>query len=219
LVRVFRVGYGLALELKWKGNKWLKKSWFGKQSLDLGFWGDHWGGMLEGFFKKRPLFYTRLAGDEAYREFRTLEEIVKCHDELDGIIAIDHLFSLLFPKGLTAFPVRAYQPLTFKNLILTCWARHYLGISGNIEPLTMEEVRVLFKDLWKESARPHQVDAEMTQAFFRWLQMRSGLSFDELQNSTANTLDSLFIELDEEYGSVSHKDLDPRYIKHFLVTP
>lgn len=219
LARVFRVGYGTALEMKWKADKWVKASWFGKQSLDLDFWGNDWGGMLRGVLKKRPVFYTGLSGDESYREFKTLEDIGRCGNVLDAAIAIDHLLSLLFPQSPIVFPIQTYLPLTFKNLILTCWARHYLKISGDIEPLTMDEMKMLFKDLWTKQTKPDRVDPGMKQAFFDWLQVRSGLRVDELQSSTASTLDFLFVELDEEYGSVSHKDLDPRYIEHFLVTP
>lgn len=218
LARVFRAGYGTALELKWKADKWLKESWFGKQPLDLGFWVDDWGGMLQGLLRKRPLFYTGLSGDEPYREFKTLDDIAQCNSVLDGVVAMDHLISLLFPKSPTEFPVQAYQPLTFKNLILTSWARHHLKMSGDIEPLTTEELTILFKDLWKEPAKPRRVDPEMKQAFFNWLQERAGPGVDALEKSAASTLDSLFVELDEEYRSVSLKDLDPRYIKHFLVT-
>jgi hypothetical protein len=218
LARVFRVGYGTALELKWKADKWLKESWYSKQSLDFGFWGEDLGGMLQGVLKKRPLFYAGLSADEPYREFKTLEDVALCHEALDSVIAMDNLLSLLFPESPVVFPVQTYLPLTFKNLILTCWARHHLEISGDIDPLTIEELRMLFNDLWKESAKPHGVDPETKQAFFNWLQVRSGLSADEFQGSAASTLDSLFVELDEEYGSVSHEDLDPRYIKHFLVT-
>jgi hypothetical protein len=219
LARVFRVGYGTALELKWKADKWRKESWFGKQSLDFGFWGDDWGGILQGVLKKRPLFYSGLPGDEVYRQFRTLEEIARCHNMLDGVIAMDHLLSLLFPKSLTPFSVQAYQPRNFKNLILTGWARHHLEISGDIDPLTIEELKILFRDLWSKPAKPYRIAPKMKQDFFGWLQVRSGLGADELQNTASSALDFLFVELEEEYGMVSLGDLNPRYIKHFLVTP
>jgi hypothetical protein len=217
LTLVFRVGYGSALELKWKAEKWIKQSWFGKQSLDLGFWGEDWGGTLEGLLKKKPLFHTGMPGSEPYREFRTLEEIAAYQHVLDGVIATDDLLSLLFPKSPTAFPVDAYQPVTFKNLVLTCWARHHLKISGDVEPLTMEQLKILFESLWKKPAKHHRIDPGMKQAFIDWLQLRSGMRAEELKNTPTSTLDFLFVELEQEYGAVSQEDLDPRYIKHFLV--
>ncbi len=59
----------------------------------------------------------------------------------------------------------------------------------------------------------------MKQAFFDWLQMQPDQSVAQILGRVGKTFDRLFGELEQEYGSVSLKDLDPRYIKHFLVTP
>jgi len=218
LAQVFQGGYGTALELRWKADKWLKESWFGKQSLDVGFWGDDWGGMLQGVLKKRPLFYTGLSEDEPYREFKTLDDVTYCHQTLDKVIALDHLLSFSFPKSPVTAVVEGYQPITYKSLLLTSWARHHLGLTPDIEPLTLKDLKAFFRDLWDKKARPRQVDTGMKQAFLDWLQDRSSLAVDEIQGSVADALDVLFDELDKEYGSVSLIDLDPRYLKHFLVT-
>ena len=47
--------------------------------------------------------------------------------------------------------------------------------------------------------------------------MRSEEAIDEISDQARRTIDRLLGELEKEYGSVSPKDLDPRYIKHFLV--
>jgi hypothetical protein len=218
LAEIFRVGYGTALELRWETEKWLRESWFGKQAFDLSFWGDDWARMLEGVLKKRPLFCKGLSEGEAYREFRTLHEITHCHKALDEVIALDHLFSLLFPKSPVAFLVQAYQPITYKSLLLTCWARHHLKLAEDVEPLAFEDLKAFFRDLWDKKTGPRQVDPGMKQAFLDWLQMRSGRGVDEILSTAGNTFNIVFGELDQEYGSVSLKDLDPRYVKHFLVT-
>jgi len=49
--------------------------------------------------------------------------------------------------------------------------------------------------------------------------MRSGQAIAETPGNVGITIDRLFSELEKEYGSVSVNDLDPRYIKHFLVRP
>ena len=58
LSSIFKVGYGLALELKWRAEKWRKKSWFEKEGLLLSFWGEDWLGVLGGLLIKKPLFMT-----------------------------------------------------------------------------------------------------------------------------------------------------------------
>jgi hypothetical protein len=47
--------------------------------------------------------------------------------------------------------------------------------------------------------------------------VRTGLAADALQDQVGTTMDSLFNEIENEYGSVSIQDLDPRYVRHFLV--
>lgn len=219
LHHLFRVGYGAALKLRWNTEKWLKESWFVRESFALSFWGDYWEGILEGLLRKRPLFYTGFSEGEPYREFKTLEEITRCHRALDQIMALDQLLSLLFAQTAVVHPVQAYHPVTYKNLLLTCWARHHLGLPEETKSLGIEELKIFFRNLWVKEARPYRVDTKMKQAFLDWLQMRSDQAIDEILSQVGKTFERLFGELEKEYGSVSLKDLDPRYIKHFLVTP
>jgi hypothetical protein len=65
---------------------------------------------------------------------------------------------------------------------------------------------------------PYRVDTRMKQAFLDWLEMRSGRAIADILSQAGKTFDRLFDELEKEYGSVSVNDLNPRYIKHFLVT-
>ena len=197
----------------------VKESWFVRQDFGLNFWNDEREGILEGLLKKRPLFFTGFSEGEPYREFKTLEEITHCQSALDEIMAVDHALSLLFAQGAIAHPVIAYQPVTYKNLLLTCWARDHLGLPEETEPLAVDKLKALFRDLWGRKARPRRVDKKMKQAFLDWLQMGSGQTIDEILDRVNKTIDRLFDELEKEYGSVVLKDLDPRYIKHFLITP
>jgi hypothetical protein len=216
---IFRAGYGVALTLRWKSEKWLKESWFARESFSLSFWGDEWGGLLEGLLKKRPLYYTSFSEGEPYREFRNLKDIVYCDESLDQIMSLDRLLSLLFAQTGVAYPVRTCHPVTYKNLLLTCWARHHLGIPEETKSVTVEELKVFFRDLWVKGVKPCRVDTRMKQAFLDWLKVRSDQNMAEILSGARKTFDRLFGELEKEYGSVFPNDLDPRYIKHFLVTP
>ncbi|MGD9209850.1 MAG: DUF6178 family protein, partial [Desulfobacteraceae bacterium] len=42
LSEIFRVGYGQALNLKWRAEKWRNESWFMASGLPLTFWGEAW---------------------------------------------------------------------------------------------------------------------------------------------------------------------------------
>ena len=41
---IFRVGFGGALKLKWRAEKWLSTCWFAQAGLRLTFWGEQWFG-------------------------------------------------------------------------------------------------------------------------------------------------------------------------------
>jgi hypothetical protein len=219
LNQIFRVGYGAGLELKWKAEKWFKNSWFVNQTLGLAFWGMPWEGMLEGLLRKRPLYYAGLSEGELYREFKALEEITHYHKAVDQIMAMDRLLSLVLTHGSLAHRIKADQPLNYKNLLLTCWARNQLGLSEAVKPLLVEELKAFFRNLWRPGGKPRRVEKGMRQSFWDWLMGRSGLAAAEIQNQVGVVLDSLFRELENEYGSVSTEDLDPRYVRHILVIP
>jgi hypothetical protein len=85
--------------------------------------------------------------------------------------------------------------------------------------LLVEELKAFFRNLWRPGGKPRRVEKGMRQSFWDWLMGRSGLAAAEIQNQVGVVLDSLFRELENEYGSVSIEDLDPRYVRHVLVIP
>nr|MBL0713588.1 hypothetical protein [Desulfobacterales bacterium] len=50
-----------------------------------------------------------------------------------------------------------------------------------------------------------------------WLAQRTDRNPADLSNEIGLSLESLFDELQEEYGRVSIEKIDPRYISHFLL--
>jgi hypothetical protein len=218
LAKIFRVGYGAALQLRWKTERWLERSWFVTQDFGLSFWADDWEGMLAGLLKKRPLLYTGFSGGEAYREFETLEEVMHCDRVLEEIMAFDRMLSLVLSRCTIVHPIIAYQAVSYKNIVFTSWARDHLDLNEDVEPLTLKELKSFFRDFWAQEGRPRRVAKRMKQALFDWLRMRGGEAVDEIFDQARKTIDNLLGEIQKESGSVSLKDLDPRYIKHFLVT-
>jgi len=214
LARIFRVGYGAALALKWKVHKWFQKSWFVTQDLETDFWGDAWSNTLEGLIAERPLFCGGFTEEgEPYREFRSVEDIIHCQKVLDQMIALDELLSVMFPPHRLENLSKSFQPLTFKNLLLTCWAQQHLGLDEAAEPLDAEEMRSLFDDLWGGDNKPYHAQKKMRESFSAWLAKRSGKAAGDVDVIATDLMD----ELENEYGSVSVNDLDPVFVKHFLV--
>jgi hypothetical protein len=210
---IFRVGYGVALELKWRAEKWREKSWFEKQSLLLSFWGEQWLGVLGGLLIKKPLFFDNYKTGVLYREFMSMDDIRDAENVLSEVILFDDLFSLM---AINPEPVTD-RFLTYKNFILTLWARDYLGKSGEIEPLRLDEFKRLFDDLWVDKKKPYKIKQSMKESFLNWLSDRTGFANYEISRKLGHTLENLFDEIQSEYGDVSRKDLDPIYIDLFLI--
>ena len=210
---IFRVGYGMALELKWRAEKWRKQSWFEKQGLLLSFWGEQWLGILGGLLIKKPLFFDNYKTGVLYREFMSMEDIRAAENVLSEIMLFDDLFSLM---AINPEPVTD-RFLTYKSFILTLWARDYLGLSREIEALRLDEFKRLLDDLWTDNKKPYKIRRSMKESFLSWLSDRTGFANYEISRKLGHTLENLFSEIQNEYGEVSRKDLDPRYIDLFLT--
>jgi len=213
LSSIFRVGFGLALDLKWRAERWLKKSWFSSKGLLLGFWGEEWMGVLGGLLIKRPLFYDNYKTGKLYREFISIDDIKKTENILNEIIAFDELFSLIAIEPDPA--TKGY--LTYKNFILTLWARHTLGLSEKLIPLTIDEFRGFFDNLWAGKEQPGKTSLSIKESFLDWASSKTGLVNYEISQTLGQFFEHLFIEIESEYGKVSRNDLDPRYIHLFLI--
>ncbi len=213
LSNIFKVGYGLALELKWRAEKWRKKSWFEKEGLLLSFWGEDWLGVLGGLMIKRPLFYDNYKTGVLYREFISMEDIKKTENDLSEIIAFDELLS----RMTIQLDLVANGLITYKNLVLTLWVSYYLGLPEEPLSITLDEFKLFFDDLWAGKDKPRKTSQSMKKLFLNWFSVRTGLSPHEISQSLGQTLENLFNELESAYGEVSKKDLDQRYISLFLI--
>ena len=219
LSHVFRVGYTLCLELKWKAEKWRSKSWFAKNGLALSFWDEEWLGVLGGLLIKKPLFYDNYKTTSSlYREFSSIKDIREAEKVLNEVIAFDNLLSLMTIK----FETTGERTITYKNLILTLWARHYMGLSEELAPLALDELKTFFDDLLitpqkSKKYKQRKTSISIKESFLNWLSEKTGLNIYEINQRSGQTLENLFNAIESEYGGVAKKDLDPRYIYLFLV--
>ena len=133
---------------------------------------------------------------------------------LQEIINLDDLFSL---AQIDPQPVSSYRFLTYKNFLLTLWARSRLGLSETPAALNLEHFRQFYEQLWAPAPASGRIRQTMRESFLHWLATQSGLREDQVSANLAQTLESLFLELEDEYGQVKAKDLDPRFIQHFLI--
>jgi len=218
---LFRVGFGAAQELKWRAEKWQRASWFSSQGLSLAFWGEQGLGVLGGLLIQRPLFFDNYQTGVLYREFTSQQEVEKTSLALEGIIALDTLFSRLNIE-VSSFAGRPF--FNFKNCLLTLWGAHHLDLNGGggierarVAPLTMQDFRRFFPRLWEGKKGSRRIRNALKADFLEWLCARSGFSEDEIRGQVGLILEDLFSEVENEYRDVSLKNLDPRYIHLFLI--
>jgi hypothetical protein len=226
LVELFRVGHGLAMELKWKAEKWQKQSWAKAQAdLPLSFWDEEWVGVLGGLLLARPRFFDNFrTGRTMYRDFTTLEDIRWTDAHLEQVIHTDRVLSMMKIDTAGSRP----QGLTYKNLLLTLWASEDMGIGSPDRPaplvptLPLAKIRRFHRRLFPEGvsadpARPRRIADPIKEAFAGWLSRRTGLDAADIGGQMAPTLEALFADLEEELGAVDSTDIDPRYLRLFLV--
>ena len=220
LALIFRIGYGSALELKWRADKWLQKSWFADQNLPLQFWGEEWTGLLGGLLIKKPLFYDNYKSGLLYREFLSTAEIEATAEIFNMITNFDDIFSKIDVRIKSA---EAYEQLDYKNLILTLWCKDQIDSTnapGELAPLDFDKFKPFFDDLWEDTQaannKQRKIKLTVKESFLNWLSGRTGLEKYDLYTGFGRILEELFSEIEAEYGSVATKDFDPRYVRMFL---
>ena len=221
LTQLFRVGFGGVLELKWRAEKWLDQCWFAAAGLRLTFWGEQWLGVLGGLLLKKPLFYDNYQTGVLYREFSNLADIRMTEDSFNQIKALDDLLSLM---TITLAHPSSYVFLTYKNLVLTLWARHYLKLSAKpLQALALKDFKPFFEDLLPGRTetggdKPRAIPQAMKNHFLDWLCAETGLRDFEITERLGQTFENLFADIENELGPIAARDLDPRYIQLFLLT-
>jgi len=213
LEHIFRTGFGLALEMKERTEKWLMKSWFRAQGLPLGFWGEEWTGVLGGLLIKKPLYFDNYKTGHIYREFLSLPDVTESHKVLEEIIAFDDLFSLI---GTDIKHVKG-RSFNFKNLVLTLFAGYRIGLSKEAAPLPYDDFTRFFMTLWTGRGKSRRIDVSVKESFLSWLTERTGLNPVEITRRLGRVFDDLFSEIEIEYKNVALHDLNPKYINLFLV--
>jgi hypothetical protein len=221
LDRIFRVGFGIALDVKWQADKWYKESWFSRQNLPVSFWDEIWTGVLGGLLLKRPQFFDNYATGVIYREFSSMADIQETQTILDQIIAVDRLLSRLsFPE------LQRETALTYKNLLLTAWAAGYIDSGSGGDMLRIDllanEIRRFHNELFPgpkptEVATFRRIPDHFKSGFLDWLSEAMGGPSEDLNTVLLPVFENLFEELESEYGAVDSGDLDPRYIGLFRV--
>ncbi len=218
LISLFRAGFSLALELKWEGERWIKNAWFRQQDLDYSFWGEHWGGALEGLLRKKPLYYANEGEGDNYRDFGRLEEVEKSRIILRRIILIDRLLEAITLKLPEIKDFSVDPALNFYPIIFTFWARNKLLLESGYSPLSLKEAAEFFNLIRDgQTVPPYNID-KFRDIFIS--DMTSLLNIEERERAElpAETLAILWKEFSEEYAMVKASDLNAKFSRFILIS-
>ncbi|MEW6664956.1 MAG: DUF6178 family protein [Thermodesulfobacteriota bacterium] len=217
LASIFRIGFGLTLELRWEAERGVRDSWFTRVGLSAGFWGEAWGGLLLGLLRKRPLYYAGYEGEEETRPFERLSEVEGCREALRRIFALDRFLGILTTGNPLGRRLAAEPLVTYHTLMLTFWARGRLGLAPGFEPLSLESVRRLFRDLRKGEAGPPFRMPGAEGDFLGDLMGSAGDLDQDAREILRKTLSDLWREFTDEYAWMEASDLDARFTRFLLI--
>jgi hypothetical protein len=218
LVSVFRVGFGLALKLKWDAEAWLKESWFYTRGLELDFWGEDWGGTLTGLLEDKPRFYVGLKEGEAYKEFEKLNELDACGGLINRVRVLDRLLARL--TGLYPLDEGVIQSpgLTFQPLLFNLWARQLLKLEPCFSGISPAQAREFFGHIRAgREMLPYRISAFKQNFISYFIALAPSLEVED-EDTLKKTLSLIWEEFGEEYQRVSTDDLDRRFTKFIRIT-
>jgi hypothetical protein len=219
LIDLFRSGFSLALELRWETEQWLKKAWFARRGFRPAFWEEEWGATLIGVVQKRPLLFDRSQKEEPYRAFESVEEVEACRKTLRRLRVLDRLLERLVDRRALEEKWSKDPLFTFHSLLFNYWARKQLGFPPGFAPLSLDQVRDLFRLLRSDAQRPPFGMPGFKEVFVKdFMACAPGLESAD-QAVLEDTLRILWDKFTEEYALVGTADLDGRFLRFILSSP
>ncbi|MBN1103998.1 MAG: hypothetical protein JXL84_11340 [Deltaproteobacteria bacterium] len=216
LVSIFRVGFGLTMELKWETERWVKEAWYSRMGLGFDFWGEAWGRTLEGVLLKRPLQQGGARGEEP-RPFEHLSEIEECRAVLRQVFVMDRVCDSLTSSHLIDRRLLRDPLLTFHGLLFTFWARLRLNLAPGFEPVSLDDLKVLFHHLRGREKGPPFTMKGFKKGFVQDF-MKRGAGLAQVERSVLRgVLSRLWDEFRDEHAWVALPDLDGRFSRFVVI--
>lgn len=219
LVDVFRVGYGMALKLKWEAERWVKMAWFMSREYDLDFWGEQWGGVLGGLLEKSPRLYVGLGGDNNYKYFERLSEVGRCLKILRYVMVLDGLLEKLTALYPADDKFMQNQEVCFRAMLFSFWARHLLGIGPGFSAISLENARRFFEKIRSGNKMPPYLMAGFGESFADYFMGFASGSHPESQSSLREALSEIWREFREEYEWVPTDEIKDKYSRFIMIGP
>ncbi|MCF8129127.1 MAG: cytochrome P450 [Deltaproteobacteria bacterium] len=219
LLSLFRAGFGLALSLKWRAQRWVKRSWFQKADLEPSFWGEAWGGLLTGLLKRRPLFYCGEESESGFRDFQLLSDLSSAENALGFMDVLDRLIGDLAKKYPLNSPDSGSFPLTFYQLLFTLWARQLLDLNPGFTPLSLKEGRAFLSLLRKGDTAPPYRMFGFEERFLKTFYAQASDFADKSSENLKGALTQAWQDFSNEMEFVPLEAFDAKYSKFLSIMP
>ena len=219
LVSIFRVGFGLALDLKWEAERWLKRSWFNGQGLDFNFWGHEWGERLAGLVATKPSLYVGYEGGEEYRGFEKLSELDDCNRILNRVMVLDTLLARLAELYPLHTEIIQDSRLSFHPLLFNLFARKLLKLETGFSGISHHQARKFIGNLrGGDKKQPYKMSG-FEKIFVREIMAYAGDLESKSFKTLEDTLTLIWREFCEDYEWVSLEDLDEKFQRSLWIIP
>jgi len=219
LSSLFRVGFGLALKLKWETERWLDTSWFVRQGLDWEFWGEHWGGTLAGIMKKRPQMYVGHRDPEEFRDFEWLSDLGEFLSVLRRLMVIDGLIERLAERVPGDKDLVQGPELTFLHLLFNLWSRRLLSLEPSFLGISRDQAKWFFDRLREGEKGPPYRMGGFKDVFIKDLMRYASNANRETQEILEETLSVIWDEFVDEYEMVASGEIDGKYSRFITIEP
>jgi hypothetical protein len=180
------------------------------------FWEEEWGATLVGVVQKRPLLFDRSQKEERYRAFENLDEVETCRKTMRRLVVLDRLLERLVDRHPLEEKWSKDPLFTFPSLLFNYWARKQLGFPPGFTPLSLNQVRDLFRLLRSDAPKPPYGMPGFKEVFVKDF-MACVPDFESADQAVLEeTLGILWENFTEEYALVGTADLDGRFLKFIL---
>ena len=217
LVTIFRTGFSQALELRWKAERWIKTSWFDRMDLGNEFWGDEWGGVLDGVLFQKPLLFSEKKEKASYRDFASLGEIEQTGMAINRMIILDKLLGAVIPDRYMDQLAGEDIDFNFYQVLFTFWLRHVCNSGRTPFKLSLDEAKSAFRILRTGETSPPFKMARSRDEFIKGLIDLMQISGDDNVSFIEETLSMIWDEFADEYAMINTDDLEPRYSGFVLI--
>jgi hypothetical protein len=228
---LFRLGLGLVTALGPEADTLGRRCAPGPDGREYALFEDYHIGVLKGLRMRTPMHYDPGAGEEDYRNFRTLEEIATARAVLAQVSVLQEaccerlgvLSATAVPAGGPAADTSACAPadagrMNFGNVLTTGLARFVINGDFGLRPLEARDLEEFLSRAFVGGGRKGRaLDGAASEKYAAWLKRKTGFRGHKWAIFEAYLSERLEMLEEDLGGASSGADVDPILIGSILL--